>query len=157
MTPPIISAFNDTVVLNENETVNINIQDNDSAFLGLDSTSLNIIYGVNNGSLFMNIDGSIDYTPDNNFYGVDSFVYSICDSAIVANCDSALVFIIINTRDSFNFTACDSLILNSDTYIVNQINIDTFITASVWDSIVVSVIEINNTIEIVNPNIVNCD
>ncbi len=64
----------------------------------LDPGSVEIITGEGpvNGSVVVNPDGTIDYTPDNNFSGVDSFMYVICDSTQpVALCDTATVVITI--------------------------------------------------------------
>ena len=40
-------------------------------------------------------DGTITYTPDPNFVGVDSFMYSICDNGIPILCDTALVVVTV--------------------------------------------------------------
>ncbi len=64
----------------------------------LDPGSVEIITGEGplNGSVVVNANGTIDYTPDNNFSGVDSFMYVICDSTQpVALCDTATVVITI--------------------------------------------------------------
>ena len=42
----------------------------------------------------MNLDGSIDYTPDPDFFGTDSFTYEVCDLA--GDCDTATVDITVN-------------------------------------------------------------
>ena len=58
--------------------------------------------GPANGTVVIHSDGSIDYTPDTNFVGVDSFVYVVCDSSHPeALCDTATMFIsvVLDTPD----------------------------------------------------------
>ena len=43
--------------------------------------------GPANGSTSVNLDGAIDYTPDPDFFGTDSFTYEVCDLA--GDCDTA--------------------------------------------------------------------
>jgi len=50
-----------------------------------------------NGTVSINVDGTIDYTPDTDFNGVDTFTYTICDN-YAANelCDTATVTVTVN-------------------------------------------------------------
>ena len=48
---------------------------------GLDPSSVTVTSGPSNGSTSVNVDGSIDYTPDPDFFGSDSFTYEVCDLA----------------------------------------------------------------------------
>ena len=51
-----------------------------------------------NGTVMVQPDGTIDYTPDPNFAGIDSFMYSICDSIYpVPNCDTATVYVTVTS------------------------------------------------------------
>lgn len=91
--PPI--AVNDTYSVNQNTVLNgTSVLDNDDA---TDGPALNIqtttISGPNHGVLIINSDGTFVYTPHNNFFGIDQFQYLICDGAIPALCDTALVVI----------------------------------------------------------------
>ncbi len=53
---------------------------NDSDIEG-DPLSISLASDVSNGSLSFNVDGSFSYTPDANFFGVDSFTYELSDGA----------------------------------------------------------------------------
>jgi hypothetical protein len=93
-------ASDDSGTTMEGTTVTINVADNDIDVDGnLDATSANTKCGVcslpANGSLQNNGTGSFDYTPDAEYYGPDSFVYQICDSATPALCDTAAVVITV--------------------------------------------------------------
>lgn len=45
------------------------------------------------GSVVLNADGTFIYTPANNFYGQDQFVYSTCNNANPQSCDKATVYL----------------------------------------------------------------
>jgi gliding motility-associated-like protein len=47
------------------------------------------------GPTTINGDGTITYTPDEGFVGVDSFLYTICDDGIPSLCDSAWVIVTV--------------------------------------------------------------
>ena len=55
---------------------------------------MTVTSGPSNGSTSVNVDGSIDYTPDADFSGSDRFTYEVCDLA--GDCDSATVTITVN-------------------------------------------------------------
>ncbi|GAA4421293.1 hypothetical protein GCM10023187_57080 [Nibrella viscosa] len=46
-----------------------------------------------NGSVVVNVDGTITYTPNFSFAGADQFIYRICDRVNQALCDTALVVV----------------------------------------------------------------
>jgi hypothetical protein len=48
-----------------------------------------------NGAVTLNADGSLTYMPNQDFFGVDTFNYTICDDGIPSMCDSALVTITV--------------------------------------------------------------
>ena len=45
----------------------------------LDTASLVIITAPSNGTVTVNADGTITYEPDSNYFGIDTYVYQICD------------------------------------------------------------------------------
>ena len=53
----------------------------------LDPSTVTIDSGPSNGSVTVNPDGSIDYTPDADFSGIDSFTYEVCD--VDGECDDS--------------------------------------------------------------------
>src|SRR5690606_13213684 len=68
------------------------VLDNDSPGTSpIDSGSVSVIQAPLNGSVTLHPDGTMEYIPDTDFGGVDSFYYQICDT--VGLCDTALVLI----------------------------------------------------------------
>ena len=91
--PPV--AVNDSDSVDEDSTVTVDVLGNDSDVDdGLDPSSVSVTSGPSNGSVSVNLDGSIDYTPDPDFSGTDSFRYEVCDLA--GDCDTARVDITVN-------------------------------------------------------------
>lgn len=116
--PPI--ASNDTATTLENTPVTIDVLDNDSL---KNKATLSDFQNasVNNGSI-NEVSNKLIYTPANNFTGVDTFTYTICDGLSTPNCDTATVTVTVT--DTGNPTAVD------DTYdaIENtEIVLDTFL------------------------------
>ncbi|AQS40086.1 protein of unknown function (DUF4347)/Outer membrane protein beta-barrel domain [Shewanella psychrophila] len=73
-------AQDDDAVLEEDSAVTINILANDSDLDGvLDVSSVVITSAPSSGTLEINADGSLGYTPDTNFNGSDSFRYQVSD------------------------------------------------------------------------------
>ena len=71
-------AQDDTATTKEGKSTNINVLNNDS---DADSDSLTVINVTqpNHGTAVINADGTITYTPNSNWYGLDSFTYTISD------------------------------------------------------------------------------
>jgi hypothetical protein len=78
-----------------NKAVSGNVLTNDREPAGLPLTVTSYVTPTN-GSLALTPDGSYTYTPANSFTGVDSFTYTVCNSA--AQCTTALVT--IKVRDN---------------------------------------------------------
>ncbi len=97
LTPP--TAVDDVTTTPSNTPVNTTPLTNDTpGTFPLDPASIDTISGEGplNGTVVVNTDGTIDYTPDPNFAGVDSFMYVICDSLTPTPlCDTATVVITI--------------------------------------------------------------
>jgi len=85
-------AVNDSVTIQEDQVISINVLANDSDinndFLTVTSTTT-----PTNGTVTVTLDYSIDYTPDAEFSGSDSFTYTVSDGALTA---TATVNVIIN-------------------------------------------------------------
>ncbi len=95
-------AVNDTTTTPLNTPVGINVVNNDVDSDGnLAPASVDTIpgSGPSNGTVVLNGDGTVTYTPDTYFAGVDSFMYSVCDSTLpVPFCDTATVYITVTTN-----------------------------------------------------------
>jgi gliding motility-associated-like protein len=86
--PPV--AVDDTYTTNEDTVLNGNVGDNDSD-PDADTLQFTLNTSVTNGTLIFTIDGTFSYTPNAEFYGVDSFTYTACDD--LGECDQATVTI----------------------------------------------------------------
>lgn len=99
--PPV--AVNDSAKTKKNEPVSGNLLANDHHSGTNSNTGLMIntqpVSGPSNGSVVINSDGSYTYTPANNFVGLDSFRYVICNAASL--CDTATVYITVNEPPLF--------------------------------------------------------
>lgn len=91
-----IEANDDKAITDQNRPVVINVLLNDFVNPGeLDAETLTIIEQPQQGTVKINSDGSITYTPDVNFSGEDTFVYEICDHSDRRFCDQAKVTITV--------------------------------------------------------------
>ena len=90
-------AVNDTVTTNENTSVTGNVSTND-----LPSGDGGNVWSVDtppvNGALIFNNDGSFNYTPTENWYGTDSFTYTLTD--VNGDIPTATVTINVNKVDN---------------------------------------------------------
>ncbi len=90
--PPM--AVNDLYATSEDISFTSNLLNND---INLDNDNLNVditpVSDVSNGSLFIISNGFYAYTPDPDFFGIDSFQYEVCDDANPSLCDTATVMI----------------------------------------------------------------
>ena len=71
-------AQNDTAATKEGKATNINVLSNDSDADG-DSLTVNGVTQPVHGTATINADGTLTYTPNSNWYGSDSFSYTISD------------------------------------------------------------------------------
>ncbi len=62
---------------------------------------------VDNGVLILNNDGTFTYTPNSQFSGTDSFVYTICDTGDPTACDQATAYFIVSEITLPDITNCD--------------------------------------------------
>jgi len=94
-TTPSLIANDDSATTDEDIPVTIDVMANDN----LSGTGLFFVSSVtqpSNGVAKINSDNTITYTPNQDFFGSDSFQYTASDSAGLLQ-DSATVFIIINS------------------------------------------------------------
>ncbi len=84
-------AVNDTLTTLLNTPIIIDVTANDSDPDG-DSLNVSILISPNHGTVSM-VGKQVRYVPANNFLGLDSFSYQICDGGIPNLCASAWVFI----------------------------------------------------------------
>jgi hypothetical protein len=102
--PPVANDDNKSTPINTAVTIDVAANDTDPDG-DLDSSSANSTcsngssgcLGAANGTLADNGDGTITYTPDTGFIGIDSFFYEICDSGTSPLCDTASVDITVSS------------------------------------------------------------
>ncbi|MCG8404095.1 MAG: Ig-like domain-containing protein [Phycisphaerales bacterium] len=96
--PTAVDDPNATV--NEDATVAITVlaNDNPGPDGNLDPTSVTVTVPPANGTATPNAAGVIEYVPNPNFNGTDTFTYQVCDDGIPppAACDAAVVTITVN-------------------------------------------------------------
>jgi len=93
------TANDDVAVTNMNTPIVTNVVTNDVDVENqIDLTTLIVTVAPMNGITSVNnATGDITYTPNLNFYGLDSYTYSICDAGAPAiTCDSAVVSMTVN-------------------------------------------------------------
>ncbi|NJO74750.1 MAG: tandem-95 repeat protein [Leptolyngbyaceae cyanobacterium RM1_406_9] len=71
---PVVDIANDSSTTKEDTPVKIPVLNNDSFAAG--ATIANVTNG-NNGTVIVNSDGTVTYTPNPNFFGADSFTYTV--------------------------------------------------------------------------------
>jgi len=94
-----IQAIADTVEMDLNTTIDINIAANDIPQGDIDPSSISIKEPPDHGIAVIVGDSLINYTPDQYYAGTDEFIYVICD--YFRNCDEANVLVIINDQAFF--------------------------------------------------------
>lgn len=114
-------AVNDTASTTHNDQVVILVQANDSDPNGDPLVTSAFVCGPSNGTAQINPDGSIYYTPDPGFLGMDTICYVLCDSPLAGPpyCDTAQIFITVVSDnlgpiaqlDSSSTTHADSVVI----------------------------------------------
>lgn len=119
--PPI--ANNDNITTNEDIAACTNILTNDSDLDG-DAIVISSITNPKSGTIFLN-NGVLCYTPNPNFNGKDTITYILCENVNNGLCDTAKVFILVNSVEDSPIANDDIAITNEDKQIcVNVLNND---------------------------------
>ncbi len=86
----------DTLYMLANSTIQDNVLLNDSDIENDNLTAMiNPMANPINGTAIIQPNGNIDYTPNPNFIGTDSFTYEVCDDGTPTLCNTETVVIII--------------------------------------------------------------
>jgi hypothetical protein len=86
-------AVGDSYSTNEDTTLTVGapgVLGNDTDVDGK-SLSATLVAGLQHGTLALNSNGSVSYTPDPNFFGADSYSYTISDGADPVYLDQFIV------------------------------------------------------------------
>ncbi|MEQ1732365.1 MAG: Ig-like domain-containing protein, partial [Bacteroidia bacterium] len=112
--PPVANL--DVATTNEDTPINIAVLTNDTDADGQIITSnanVTITDAPNNGTATVGANGSINYTPNTNFNGIDTLIYNYCDAGTPQQCDTAMVIINVTSVN-------DSVIANQNTIVTNE-------------------------------------
>ncbi|WP_305036012.1 tandem-95 repeat protein [Legionella sp. km535] len=98
---PVVDITNDTVTLNEDTVANVDVNNNDSfENAGHNITAINgtaIAVGdsvaVANGTVLLNANGTLSFTPNNNYNGNTSFTYTVTSGGVT---ETATVNLTVN-------------------------------------------------------------
>ncbi len=93
-----VVANNDNAWTKTNVPVNICIKCNDVDPQGNTIGTPVVTFPPAHGSVVINPDGTITYTPSLNYEGADSLVYSVCDNGAPQACDVATVYLHATNR-----------------------------------------------------------
>ncbi|MFT5620813.1 MAG: gliding motility-associated-like protein, partial [Flavobacteriaceae bacterium] len=106
-------ALDDADVTTEDTPVTTDVIVNDSDVEGpLDSVSVAIVSQGTYGMAVSNGDGTVTYTPNTDFVGVDMYTYVVCDTNTVFLCDTATVTLTINgTPDTTMVATAEDVML----------------------------------------------
>lgn len=109
-------ANDDLVTTVEGQPITINVVHDDHDVDGnLDLSSISIVDLPANGIAEPNTDGTVVYTPDNDFIGTDIFTYKICDTEGLCSEVSAQVSVLVLGEDGASLIAVsDSITLDEE-------------------------------------------
>ncbi len=98
-------ASNDSAMVNEDQDVTIDVLGNDQDVDTNQSLSVSLVpgFGPSNGSVVVNGDNTVSYTPDADYAGSDSFVYEVSDGQ--GGIDQATVFVTVQPDNDGPFVA----------------------------------------------------
>ncbi len=139
-------AANDTATINEDSTNNtIPVLTNDSDVDGDSLTVTNV--SANNGTVTINGDNTLNYTPDVNFNGTDSISYTISDGN--GGTATATVTVTVNGVNDAPVAVNDSISVGEDSIntIVSVLNNDSDLDG---DSLTVTAVSATNGIVTIN-------
>ncbi|WP_143751880.1 Ig-like domain-containing protein, partial [Maribacter sp. 4U21] len=109
----------DTATVDEDNPVTVDIlaNDNDNADGGsIDASSVSITGAPANGTVVINPDGTVTYTPNADFNGTDSFTYQVCDNGTPdVQCEEATVNVTVNSVNDSPVITDDTATLTEDT------------------------------------------
>jgi hypothetical protein len=115
--PPV--AEKDSASTPEDTAVTVAVAANDADVDGdLVAASATLVSEPAHGTVVSNGDGTIIYTPNADYNGLDSFSYEVCDTGTPVFCDTAAVNLTVNPLN-------DAPVANNDQYVTTQ---DTTVT-----------------------------
>jgi len=108
-------ALDDTATTDPSTTVVIAVLNNDSDIDGDNLTVSSIVSGPANGTVVINGDGTISYTPNAGFTtGTDSFDYEVCDDGTPSLCSVATVTVTVPNAQLPPSLGDDAVVIDED-------------------------------------------
>jgi len=104
-----ILVVNDEYEVDEDAVLTDDVSSNDSNTSDL---TYSLVSGTSNGTVVVEEDGSFTYTPNPDYNGTDSFVYSACDA--FGNCYEATATIVVNPMEDDEITVSQGFSPNGD-------------------------------------------
>jgi len=99
--PPVAIDDYDTTSIDEPIVIRILANDYDPDG---DNITPSLLTQPEHGTVILNEDGTVSYTPAAGFFGIDSFIYQICDDGQPSLCDTAVVrILILGSREDLIF------------------------------------------------------
>ncbi len=87
-------ATDDAFIGPEDSQISGNVLSNDYDPYGRTQTvNTTPVVAPQHGNLVLNPNGTFTYTPDDNFYGQDKFVYEVCNNGTPQSCNKATVYL----------------------------------------------------------------
>lgn len=115
-------AVNDEAYTPKNESVEITVLSNDTD-IDAKGLTLGIVEQTKNGLLV--ISGNlIEYFPDEDFVGIDTGYYQICNATAPGFCDTARIIIFVGTDNNPPVAQRDTIIIDENDNSVNILNND---------------------------------
>ena len=111
-------ANDDTVTIDEDTSVNIDVLDNDFDQEN-DELTVSIVSQPINGTVRVNPDGSVTYRPNGDFNGTETFEYEICDPS--GECDTAMVTVLVTPVNDVPIANDDNFVTNEDTPLMGSV------------------------------------
>ncbi len=99
----------ENVAISDNVLSNDVDPDNDSLVLVMP-----LIVQPSNGTVLLSNDGMLEYTPNLNYYGTDSFAYQVCDTGNPMYCTLGTVFVNVGYVNSPPIAVNDTLTIQED-------------------------------------------
>ncbi len=111
--PPV--AFPDSTTTNEDTLVNVAVLPNDSDVED-DPLTVTIAVAPTNGAVLVKLDNTVDYTPNGDFNGIDTFTYQINDGNF--GTDTAVVTVTVDPVNDVPVAVVDDVATDEDVAIV---------------------------------------
>ncbi len=148
------SAVDDVISINEDETVAINVLSNDTdPQNNIDPTSVTIVTQPKKGVATVNTQiGRINYTPNANYFGNDTFDYRVCD--LSSYCDEGRVTITILPVNDAPVAVNDVRVLQEDNSVFIDVLANDFDVDNLISELVITIVSqpVNGVVQVVkNP------